>query len=284
MKEVRAMMRRQLLAATILLAALLAMVRPSCAAESTGAGGGDAEAVAKQLSNPVSDIVSIPVQFNWINGNGPEQDLRFVMNFQPVVPFAISEKWNLIGRWIMPYVSQPASLGSATGLGDITASAFFSPRASTGLLWGAGPVFDLPTTSDPALGSGKWSAGPTAVVLKQTGPWSYGLLWNQLWSFASTSNVDRPEVNRALFQPFLAHVASKGVTVTLQSEATANWAAPKSSDTWTIPINAQISKVTRFGPFPFSIAGALGVYVVKPDGGPDWQLRTTFTLVLPGKM
>jgi len=276
------MRRRYVLVATIVVAVSHAVVTLSHATESAGSGGGDAEDVAKKLSNPVSDIVSVPLQFNWVNGNGPQQDLRFVMNFQPVVPFAISEKWALIGRWIMPYESQPASLGSATGLGDITASAFFSPRASSGLLWGAGPVFGLPTTSDPALGSGKWSVGPTAVVLKQTGGWSYGMLWNQLWSFASTSNVDRPDVNRGLFQPFLAHVSPKGVTVTLQSEAIANWSA-SSSDVWTIPINAQVSKVTHFGPFPLSVAGALGVFVVKPDGGPDWQLRTTFTLVLPGK-
>jgi len=274
------MIRKYLLTATILLVVLHAGVVPSSAAESAGSGGGDEQDVAKKLSNPVSDIVSVPLQFNWVNGNGPQQDLRFVMNFQPVVPFAISEKWNLIGRWIMPYESQPASLGSASGLGDITASAFFSPRASTGLLWGAGPVFILPTTSDPALGTGKWSAGPTAVVLKQTGPWSYGMLWNQLWSFANTSTVERPDVNRGFFQPFLAHVSHSGVTVTLQSEATANWTA---SDVWTIPINAQVSKVTRFGPFPLSIAGGFGIYVVKPDGGPDWQLRATFTLVLPGK-
>jgi hypothetical protein len=109
------------------------------------------------------------------------------------------------------------------------------------------------------------------------------MLWNQLWSFASTSTVDRPDVNRGFFQPFLAHVAHKGVTVTLQSEATANWNA-SGSDVWTIPISAQVSKVTRFGPFPLSMAGALGVFVAKPDGGPDWQLRTTFTLVLPGKL
>jgi hypothetical protein len=276
------MTRECLPVAVILLAASLAIVVPSHA-ETTDSGGSDAEAVAKKLSNPVSDMVSVPLQFNWISGNGPGQDLRFVLNLQPVVPFAISEKWGLIGRWIMPYESQPASLGSATGLGDITASGFFSPRASTGLLWGAGPVVQLPTTSDPALGSGKWSAGPTAVLVKQAGHWTYGMLWNQLWSFASTSTVDRPDVNRALFQPFLAHVAQKGVTMTVQSEATANWSA-SGSDVWTVPIIGQVSKVTRFGPFPFSIAGALGVYVAKPDGGPDWLLRTNFTLVLPGKM
>jgi hypothetical protein len=143
------MMHRYLLVAPILLAILHATVSPSRAAEAAPSGG-DAEDVAKKLSNPVSDIVSVPLQFNWINGNGPQEDLRFVLNLQPVVPFTISEKWRLIGRWIMPYESQPASLGSATGLGDITASAFFSPRASTGLLWGAGPVFNLPTTFGPS--------------------------------------------------------------------------------------------------------------------------------------
>ena len=86
------MMRRYLPVAAMLLASLYAMVRPSHAAEPTGSGGGDAEEVAKKLSNPVSDVVSVPLQFNWINGNGPDQDLRFVMNLQPVVPFAISKK------------------------------------------------------------------------------------------------------------------------------------------------------------------------------------------------
>jgi hypothetical protein len=145
-------------------------------------------------------------------------------------------------------------------------------------------VLILPTTSDPALGSGKWSAGATIVLVKQAGPWTYGLLWNQVWSFASTSTVDRTEINQGLFQPFLARVTSNGITYTLQSEAIANWAAATSSETWTIPINAQVSKVTRFGPFPFSIAGGVGGYLARPDGGPEWQLRTTFTVVLPPKL
>jgi hypothetical protein len=120
--------------AAVLSVASLAIIAPSSAAEQKPAGDGDSQDLAKKLANPVSDVVSAPFQFNWINGNGPDEDLRFVMNFQPVVPFAINDTWRLIGRWIMPYVSQPASLGSATGLGDITTSAFFSPRVSTGML------------------------------------------------------------------------------------------------------------------------------------------------------
>ena len=263
-----------------LCAAVFAFAPATAAA---GTSSGEDQDVAKKLSNPVADMVSVPLQFNWVNGNGPDEALRFVLNLQPVVPFAISEKWNLIGRWIMPYLSQPASLGSTAGLSDITASAFFSPRSASGPLWGAGPVVVLPCTSDPALGAGHWSAGPTLVVLEQKGPWTYGILWNQIWSFASISKVDRLEVSQGFFQPFLAHVTSKGVTYTLQSESIANWLAPDESDTWTIPINFVVSDVTRFGPFPLSVAGTVGVFVAKPSDGPEWQLRTTFTLVLPSK-
>jgi hypothetical protein len=207
--------------------------------------------------------------------------LRYVLNIQPVVPFTLNPKMNLIARWIMPYVSQPAYLGSSAGFSDIVASGFFSPLSSGGLVWGVGPVFSLPTTSDPTLGTGKWSAGPTFVGLKQEGPWTYGLLWNQLWSFASTSNVDRPEISQGFFQPFLAYSTPTGVTYTVQSESTANWLAPNDSDTWTVPINVAVSKITKLGPFPFSVMGSAGAYVEKPDGGPEWKLRTAFILILP---
>ncbi len=243
----------------------------------------DAQDLAKQLSNPVADLVSLPLQFNWENGVGPDEDLRFIMNFQPVVPFSLSKSWNLIGRWIMPYVSQPVlgpGAGPASGFGDIVASGFFSPARSTRLTWGIGPVLVLPMTTNPLLGSGKWSAGPTAVVLKQSGPWTYGALVNHIWSFANTGDVDRADVNQTFIQPFLTYGTKNAVTYSIQSEASANWEAP-SDEEWTIPINFTISKVTQLGQFPFSIAAGAGVFVEKPTGGPEWKLRTAFTVILP---
>jgi hypothetical protein len=252
------------------------------AAPARAQGSDQAQALAKQLSNPIASLVSIPFQFNWENGVGPNDDLRYVINIQPVAPFQISEKWNLIARWIMPYISQPFPVGApASGWGDIVASGFFSPTKSAGLTWGIGPVLGLPTTTDPVLGSGKWSAGPTVVALKQKGSLTYGLLANQLWSFANTGNIDRPEVSQALFQPFFAYGAKGAVTYTIQSEATANWLAADESDTWTVPINLLVSKVTKLGPFPFSAAAGVGSYVQSPTGGPEWKLRTAFTLILP---
>ena len=127
-----------------------------------------------------------------------------------MVPFSLTPKWNLIARWIMPYVSQPAALGSSSGFTDIVASAFFSPADSKGLTWGIGPVVTLPATTDPTLGSGKWSAGPTFVVLKQQGKLTYGMLVNQLWSYGDVNTIDRAEVSQAFVQPFFSYATPTG--------------------------------------------------------------------------
>jgi hypothetical protein len=244
-----------------------------------------AEALGKKLTNPVADLVSLPLQMNWMEGVGPDNDLSFVMKFQPVVPFHITKSWNLIGRMILPYITQPSlTTGgpTASGTGDIVASAFFSPTdgKKKGLTWGVGPVLNLPTTTNPALGSGQWGIGPTFVILQQSGPMTYGILSNQLWGFADTGNYARTGLNAMYLQPFFAYTTPKAVTFAINSETTANWAA-SSSQTWTVPINFIVSKVTKLGPFPFQIGGGAGYYVESPDGGPTWQLRTQFTLILP---
>ena len=198
------------------------------ATHGTARGAASDVDLAKQLSNPVADLVSLPFQFNWENGVGlgDTTRTRFVLNVQPVMPFVISPQWNLIARVIVPIVGQPplAPGGEpASGISDVLASFFFSPRAPGRLIWGIGPAASLPSTSEPTLGSGKWSAGPTFVLLKQAGPWTYGALWNQLWSFAGPE--DRADVSQMFTQPFLSYTNAKAVTFVLQSEATTNWEA-----------------------------------------------------------
>jgi hypothetical protein len=244
-----------------------------------------AEELGKKLTNPVADLVSLPLEMNFMEGVGPYNDLSFVMKFQPVVPFHITKNWNLIGRMILPYLTQPAlTTGGTTaaGTGDIVASAFFSPKNSkNGLTWGVGPVFNLPTTTNPMLGSGQWGVGPTFVILKMDGHMTYGILANQMWGFADTGNYARTGLNAMYLQPFFAYTTPEAVTYTINSETTANWAA-SGGDTWTVPINFIVSKVTKLGPFPFQIGGGAGYYVDSPDAtGATWQLRTQFTLILP---
>jgi len=193
------------------------------------------EELAKTLANPVASLISFPFQGNFdLNFRGAVIDggYKFLTNIQPVVPFALGKKWNLISRTILPVVQQANVFGidsTQTGLGDTLQSFFFSPAAPSkglGLIWGAGPVFLLPTGTDDLLGGGKWGLGPTIVVVKQTGPWTIGCLANQIWSFAGKE--DRSDVDSFFLQPFLSRAYKGGFSWALNTEFTQNWEADAS--------------------------------------------------------
>jgi hypothetical protein len=243
----------------------------------------DAADLAKQLSNPVASLVSVPFQTNWDFGvgPGPENDTRFLLNFQPVMPFALNKDWNLIARVIVPYLSQPPlSTGgsSASGIGDLLVSGFISPAQPKKFIWGIGPALSLPVAAEPTLGSGQWAGGPTGLILKQSGHWTYGALASQVWSYAGDGS--RPGVSQLYLQPFGSYTTAKATTFNLSSETTANWNA-SSGNTWTVPIIVQVSQLLRLGRRPISVGLAYGNYVESPDGGPNWKLRASLTLLFP---
>jgi len=82
----------------------------------------DAGDLAKQSQNPVGNMISLPLQNNTNFGVGPGDDVQNVLNIQPVIPFSMTENWNLITRTIAPLIYQPdlvPGAGSEFGLGDI---------------------------------------------------------------------------------------------------------------------------------------------------------------------
>jgi hypothetical protein len=146
--------------------------------------------LAKQLSNPIANLISVPFQENIDFGMGADgEGFKSTLNVQPVVPIPVDEDWTLILRTILPIAYQEGVTGADEdqfGLGDTLQSFFFSPRkpGSSGIVWGAGPALLYRTATDGALGGGKWGAGPTIVVLKQSGKNTVGLLANHIWSIA----------------------------------------------------------------------------------------------------
>ncbi|WP_223033760.1 hypothetical protein [Hanstruepera marina] len=185
-----------------------------------------ADKLAKQLQNPVASLISVPFQGNFDFGIGSKNGSRMTLNIQPVIPISISENWNLIGRIILPVISQNnlyGNSGSQFGLSDAVVSGFFSPKEPTsgGLIWGAGPVFLIPTATDNLLGTEKFGVGPTAVVLKQAGQFTFGALVNHIWSVAG--NDSRADVNNTFLQPFFAKNFKGGYALTLNTELTQNW-------------------------------------------------------------
>ncbi|MFM0482038.1 transporter [Paraburkholderia strydomiana] len=238
--------------------------------------------LAKQLSNPVAALISVPFQFNYDANIGANRDGdRYLLNFQPVIPFRLNGNWNLISRTIAPIVSQnnvaPGS-GSQTGLGDVVQSFFFSPAKPTqgGLIWGVGPVFLLPVSTDRLLGAEKWGAGPTAVLLWQANGWTYGFLANHVWSFAGDGN--RAGVSSTFMQPFLNYTTRDAWTFVLNTESTYNW----NRHQWSTPINATVSKLLKIGELPVNIGAGVRYWAASPDTGPHgWGARLVVTLLFP---
>jgi hypothetical protein len=237
--------------------------------------------LAKQLSNPVASLISVPFQLNHDFDVGPDDGDRTLLNVQPVIPVSIDANWNMISRTILPVITQDDAVpseGSQSGIGDVLQSLFFSPKAPTagGWTWGVGPVLSIPTAGDDALGSEKWGAGPTAVALKQTADgWTYGALVNHVVSFAGDDS--RADVSSTFLQPFLAKGIGRGRTLSVNFESTYDW----ESSQWTVPANFTYSKVTRVGDQLVSWTAGARYYFEAPDSGPEWGLRFVFTLLYP---
>lgn len=236
--------------------------------------------LAKKLSNPVANLISVPIQMNWDFGIGPANATRMTINVQPVIPVTLNEDWNVITRTILPIINaeSPVKRGDDKfGLGDTTQSFFLSPKEPTGggWIWGAGPAFLWPTSTDDALGTGKVGAGPTAVLLKQEHGWTYGVLANHLWSFAGQGNT--ADVNATFLQPFLAFTTEKFTTFTLNTESTYDW----ENEQWTVPLNLQVSQLVKIGKLPISFAVGGRYYAEGPSGGPEWGMRFVIQFLLP---
>lgn len=243
----------------------------------------DGSDLAKKLSNPVASLISVPFQFNYDHGFGSlEKGAKFTLNVQPVIPITIDADWNLISRTIVPLVHQydfAPGLGSQTGIGDILQSFFFSPSRPTaaGIIWGVGPVILAPTGTDPLLTGGQWGAGPTAVVLRQSGPWTVGALANHIWSFAAVES-GRPSINQTFLQPFLSYTTPDAWTFGINTESTYDWNGRKV----TVPINATVAKLVRLGSQPVSFTLGLRYYAVSPRSGPDGlAVRFVVTFLFP---
>jgi hypothetical protein len=163
------------------------------------------------------------------------------------------------------------------GLGDTLQSFFFSPTAGGpfGTIIGAGPAFSYPTATDDVLGTQKWSAGPTLVMLKQTGGWTYGMLSNQIWSFAG--NDKTAYVDASFLQPFINYTTKASTTFGVDAESTYDWRAGQ----WTVPLNFTIGQVVRIGKIPVSFTVGGRYYADGPAGAPDWGVRFVVTPVFP---
>jgi hypothetical protein len=236
--------------------------------------------LAKKTQNPVADLISVPFQSNFNFNTGTKDATVYVLNVQPVIPFHLTENWNLIARTIVPIINQPSlvpHMESAFGMGDINPTLFLSPAKPGTFFWGVGPTLTLPTATDRLLASGKWSLGPAAVGLMMQGPWVYGVLVSQQWSFAGWGHKD---VNQMVLQPFVNYNLGNGWALSMSPLMTGNWTA-RASDQWTVPVGGGVSKLFKLGKLPINTSLQAYYNADRPKNASDWQLRFQVQFLLP---
>jgi hypothetical protein len=237
--------------------------------------------LAKATENPVADMVTLPVQFNWYTGGGLGSQTLSQYLFQPVLPLSISKEWNLISRTIVPMMNIPQDSGSRLkGIGDIQEQIFFSPKEAKKVVWGIGPVFSFPTATINTIATGQFAVGPTGVILFMPGKWVVGAVANNLWRFAGSESTTAICV--FFVQPFINYNFKGGWALSTSPSITANWSA-KSGQQWTVPVGLGVSKITHIGGQPLSFAMQYYHNALHPDNAAADQVRISVSLLFPRK-
>jgi len=259
----------------------------------------DASELAKQSQNPVADIISIPFENNAYFDVGPSGKRMYTTTIKPVYPMKIGENLNLINLMVAPVMhlegqdklammpDEEIDVGgnlifpgtsSEFGLGNIQYMGYFSPASPGKVIWGLGPVLELPTNTDNALGTDTWSAGPGGVVLMMPGNWVVGALVQNIWDFAGDD--DEPDINKFTLQPIINYNMDDGWYLSATTTMTANWEAD-SGDEWTVPLGGGVGRLIRFGKQPVDFKLMSYWNVEKPQFGADWSIQFTVKFLVP---
>lgn len=173
-----------------------------------------------------------------------------LLNVEPVVPLPIGERWLVISRTIVPFVSIPQPsvrlalpsggdsivfTHASTGIGDIQEQLYFTKAKPGKITWGLGPVFSFPTATSVAARTGQWGLGPTAVALVMPGPWVIGMLANNIWRIGGDAHGH--VLNSFTIQPFINYNLPRAWAISTSPVITSNWSAPR-GQRWTVPIGA----------------------------------------------
>jgi hypothetical protein len=242
--------------------------------------------VNKELSNPISSIWALQLQENTYWLNKPKRNV-VNLQFQPVLPLALTDNWNLITRPVFqlmnssPYVNSSGNLHRVTGFGDTILATMISPSPKLAGPWllGAGPSFIFPTASNSRLGQNKWQLGPAGVFGYLGDKWIAGVFPQQWWSVGGPGSQTVSQMN---IQYFFVYLPGAGWGIGTSPNMLVNWYANKSGDEVTFPVGLNVSKVVRIGILPVKFQ-VQGQYMpVHPDVfGQKWNLQFAITPVIP---
>jgi len=234
-----------------------------------------ARTLTQEIRNPMASTTNLQATLSFDFGVGPHHHTEPALNFQPRIPLGGTDQWRIVSRSNLTilHVDDP---DETTGLGDLDVSLFLTPAKTNKWIWGVGPILQFPTATDRALGTGKWSAGPTAALVYEDGPWVNGILANHLWSFAGPRS--REDVSVTQIELLLSYTFRDDWYVQTNPTMTYDWHAPQGQG-WTIPVGADVGRTFKIGAQGMGVQ--IGAYynVKRPSGTAEWTLQTQFSWV-----
>jgi len=236
----------------------------------------DISELAKQSQNPVANMYSVPVSYLGNFNSGADKLLISTLMLKPVIPVTLSKNLLLIFRAIVPVTYMP-SPANKTGLSDIQLQFYLSPNGKSHFIWGLGPMISVPSGIPADMGSGKWTAGPDAVVLFMLKQWVIGALVTQRWTFAGNGSMT--DINQLYINAFANYNFKHGWALGYSPEIYVNWNQPDYA--WNLPVGLVISKVLKLGKQPLSVSLAGYYNVIRPADYTNMYIKAGITFLFP---
>jgi hypothetical protein len=250
-----------------------------------GAGGTAATVGAQENER---SYFTVPFEFE--GDYGAANGNALFMRIMPLWQNPVREKWRLTHLDLItlaqapplpgnPIAPEPVpGSGTVTGLSDLLHVTVWEPRHNGAFTWGVGTVLSIPTATDPALGSGKWAAGPAARVVYRTEHWSLGAVFGQRWSYAGDS--DRAEVSSFILRGAIRRPMHNGWYFVSAPIINANWNR-SSGNRWLVPVGGGFGKAFKINRHPWAFSVQAYYNAARPEGAPEWSLRLGFVGHVP---
>ena len=179
--------------------------------------------------------------------------------------------------------------GRTTGFGDIYYVGLFAPndpiklKNGAKLLWGLGFDVGFDTASEDILGTGKYSAGPSALGVYMGEKFKGGALIQHYRDFAVDG--DRNDVNMSNIQYLYYWSLNETISIGAGPNILINW-DQNSDNRYTVPVGLGINRTFQFGKLPVRIGVEYFHSVVTPDDvvGSDWSVRFYVIPAVPSAM
>ena len=224
---------------------------------------------AAQANNPLANTKALNFQNQYtgeLSGLDRDANQFFLRYAQPFS--ALGGEWLMRATLPVNTVPQPAG-GDETGLGDFNVfAAYLFDTGNPAVSFGFGPQVTIPTATDDAVGSEKWSLGIANVLFNASSPkvqWGYLLTWQA----SVAGEDDRADVSIGAFQPFGFYQLGQGWYL----RSAGIWTYDFETDNYAVPIGLGAGKVFQTDLATIN-AFVEPQYSIATDGAgqPEWGI------------